>query len=180
MLVLLHLHQPRENRILVVILILLLHLSPKQDQRHPRSHRKDFNCTIEKRLAPKYRDGPAILRELNKLEVVLETPPPPPPPPPSSSAPGKQNSRRHPPPPPPQPKTRSRTSSQSQKRSLDSVANAPKVDQQKRKRPFSGSVTSLMEEKFTAHIKKEDCISFFNLCASLPSFILKSEFERQT
>ena len=37
-----------------------------------------------------------------------------------------------------------------------------------------------MEEKFTAHIKKEDCISFFNLCASLPSFMLKSEFERQT
>ena len=37
-----------------------------------------------------------------------------------------------------------------------------------------------MEEKFTAHVKKEDCISFFNLCASLPSFMLKSEFERQT
>ena len=37
-----------------------------------------------------------------------------------------------------------------------------------------------MEEKLTAHIKKEDCISFFNLCASLPSFMLKSEFERQT
>ena len=26
----------------------------------------------------------------------------------------------------------------------------------------------------------EDCISFFNLCASLPPFLLKSEFERQT
>ena len=37
-----------------------------------------------------------------------------------------------------------------------------------------------MEEKFTAHVKKEDCISFFNPCASLPSFMLKSEFERQT
>ena len=37
-----------------------------------------------------------------------------------------------------------------------------------------------MEEKFIAHIKKEDCISFFSLCASLPSFMLKSEFERQT
>ena len=39
---------------------------------HPyRRNRKDFNGTIEKRLAPKYRDGPTILRELNKLEVVL-------------------------------------------------------------------------------------------------------------
>ena len=39
---------------------------------HPyRKNRKDFNGTIEKRLAPKYQDGPAILRELNKLEVVL-------------------------------------------------------------------------------------------------------------
>jgi len=104
-----------------------------------------------------------------------------PPPPPSSSALGKQNSHRHPPPPPPpQPKTRSRTSLQSQKRSLNSVANAPKVDQQKRKRSFSGSVTTLMKEKFTAHISKEDCVSFFNLCASLPSFLLKSKFKRQT
>ena len=33
--------------------------------------RKDFNGTIEKRLAPKYQDGPVILRELNKLEIVL-------------------------------------------------------------------------------------------------------------
>jgi len=63
---------------------------------------------------------------------------------------------------------------------LDSVDNAPKVDQQKRKRPFSGSVTNLMKEKFTAHISKEDCVSFFNLCASLPLVLLKSEFERQT
>ena len=39
---------------------------------HPyHRNRKDFNGTIEKRLAPKYRDGPAILREVNKLEVVL-------------------------------------------------------------------------------------------------------------
>ena len=37
-----------------------------------------------------------------------------------------------------------------------------------------------MKEKFTAHISKEDCVSFFNLCASLPSFMLKSKFERQT
>ena len=38
---------------------------------HPyRRNIKDFNGTIEKRLAPKYRDGPTILRELNKLEVV--------------------------------------------------------------------------------------------------------------
>ena len=37
-----------------------------------------------------------------------------------------------------------------------------------------------MKEKFTAHISKEDCVSFINLCASLPSFLLKSEFERQT
>ena len=64
------------------------------------------------------------------------------------------------------------TSLQSQKRSLGSVANAPKVDQQKRKIPFSGSVTTLMKEKFTTHISKEECVSFFNLCASLPSFFL--------
>ena len=39
---------------------------------HPyRKNRKDFNDTIKKRLAPKYRDGPVKLRELNKLEVVL-------------------------------------------------------------------------------------------------------------
>ena len=39
---------------------------------HPyRRNIKDFNGAIEKRLAPKYRDGPAILQELNKLEVVL-------------------------------------------------------------------------------------------------------------
>ena len=37
-----------------------------------------------------------------------------------------------------------------------------------------------MEGKFIAHISKEDCVSFFNLCASLPLFLLKSEFERQT
>ena len=37
-----------------------------------------------------------------------------------------------------------------------------------------------MKEKFTAHILKEDCVSFFNLCASLPPFLLKSEFKRQT
>ena len=39
---------------------------------HPyRRNRKDFNGTIEKRLALKYRDEPVILRELNKLKVVL-------------------------------------------------------------------------------------------------------------
>ena len=39
---------------------------------HPyHRNRKDFNSAIEKCLAPKYRDGHAILRELNKLEVVL-------------------------------------------------------------------------------------------------------------
>ena len=39
---------------------------------HPyRRNRKDFDGTIEKHLPPKYRDGPAILREVNKLEVVL-------------------------------------------------------------------------------------------------------------
>ena len=37
-----------------------------------------------------------------------------------------------------------------------------------------------MKEKFTAHISKEDYVSFFNLCASLPSFLLKSEYKRQT
>ena len=40
---------------------------------HPyHRNRKDFNGTIEKHLAPKYQDGPVILRELNKLEVVLK------------------------------------------------------------------------------------------------------------
>ena len=39
---------------------------------HPyHRNKKDFHRTIEKCLAPKYRDGPAILRELNKLDVVL-------------------------------------------------------------------------------------------------------------
>jgi hypothetical protein len=39
---------------------------------HPyRRNKKDFNGTIEKRLAPKYRDRPTILQELNKLEVAL-------------------------------------------------------------------------------------------------------------
>ena len=56
----------------------------------------------------------------------------------------------------------------------------PKWTNKKEKRSFSGSVTNLMEGKFTAHISKEDCISFFNLCTSLPPFLLKSEFERQT
>ena len=37
-----------------------------------------------------------------------------------------------------------------------------------------------MKEKFTAHISKEDYVSFFNLRASLPQCLLKSEFERQT
>ena len=37
-----------------------------------------------------------------------------------------------------------------------------------------------MKEKITAHISKEDCVSFFNLCASLPQCLLKSEFKRQT
>ena len=37
-----------------------------------------------------------------------------------------------------------------------------------------------MKEKCTAHISKEDYVSFFNLCASLPSYLLKFEFERQT
>jgi len=37
-----------------------------------------------------------------------------------------------------------------------------------------------MKEKFIAHISKEDCVSFFNLCASLPQCLLKFEFERQT
>ena len=39
---------------------------------HPyRRNKKDFDETIEKHLPPKYQDGPAILREVNKLEVVL-------------------------------------------------------------------------------------------------------------
>ena len=36
-----------------------------------------------------------------------------------------------------------------------------------------------MKEKFTAHISKENCVSFFNLYASLPMCLLKSEFKRQ-
>ena len=54
------------------------------------------------------------------------------------------------------------------------------MDQQKRKRSFSGSVTNLMEGKFTAHISKKNCISFFDLYTSLPPFLLKSELEKQT
>ena len=39
---------------------------------HPyRRNRKDFNGIIQKHLAPKYRDGPAILQELNKLRLSL-------------------------------------------------------------------------------------------------------------
>ena len=43
----------------------------------PKDHpycrnRKDFDRTIEKCLSPKYRDGHAILREVKKLEVVVE------------------------------------------------------------------------------------------------------------
>ena len=39
---------------------------------HPyRRNKKDFDWTIEKHLPPKYHDGHAILREVNKLEVVL-------------------------------------------------------------------------------------------------------------
>jgi hypothetical protein len=34
-------------------------------------NRKYFDETIEKRLSPKYRDGPVILREVKKLDVVL-------------------------------------------------------------------------------------------------------------
>ena len=56
----------------------------------------------------------------------------------------------------------------------------PKWTNKKQKRPFSGSVTTLMKEKFTIHISKEDCVSFFNLYASLPQCLLKSEFKRQT
>ena len=40
---------------------------------HPyHRNRKDFDGTTKKRLPPKYQDGPAILREVNKLDVVLE------------------------------------------------------------------------------------------------------------
>jgi hypothetical protein len=39
---------------------------------HPyRRNRKDFDGTIEKCLPPKYQDRLAILREVNKLDVVL-------------------------------------------------------------------------------------------------------------
>jgi hypothetical protein len=40
--------------------------------------------------------------------------------------------------------------------------------------------TNLMEAKFTANVSKEDCVSFFNLCASLPKQLRKTKFERQT
>ena len=39
--------------------------------RQHHRNKNDFDRTIEKRLPPKYRDGHAILREVNKLEVVL-------------------------------------------------------------------------------------------------------------
>jgi hypothetical protein len=39
---------------------------------HPyRRNRKDFDKTIDRGSAPNYQDGHAILRELNKLDVVL-------------------------------------------------------------------------------------------------------------
>jgi hypothetical protein len=37
-----------------------------------------------------------------------------------------------------------------------------------------------MEAKFIANISKEDCVSFFNLCALPPQKLRKTEFERQT
>lgn len=63
---------------------------------------------------------------------------------------------------------------------MASVGNATNVDNQKRQRQFSGSVTNLMSEKRTAHILKEDSVRFFNLIASLPDWRRKSEYERQT
>ena len=56
----------------------------------------------------------------------------------------------------------------------------PKWTNIKEKGRSVAALPPLMKDKFTAHISKEDCVSFFNLCASLPSFLLKSEFERQT
>jgi len=39
---------------------------------HPyRRNKKDFDGTVDTRRPPNYHDGPEILRELNKLEVVL-------------------------------------------------------------------------------------------------------------
>jgi hypothetical protein len=37
-----------------------------------------------------------------------------------------------------------------------------------------------MAQKFTTNINKDDCIRFFNLCASLPKWRVQSEFKRQT
>jgi hypothetical protein len=46
-----------------------------------------------------------------------------------------------------------------QKRSSDLVANAPKVDQQKKKRTMSGSITNLMNPK-PDEASKEDKVRF--------------------
>ena len=35
-----------------------------------------------------------------------------------------------------------------------------------------------MKEKFTAHILKEDCVSFFNLCVSLTSFFVEVRIQK--
>ena len=44
--------------------------------------------------------------------------------------------------------------------SSDSVANAPKVDQQKKKRVMSGSVTNLMNQQKAEVASKEDKVKF--------------------
>jgi hypothetical protein len=39
---------------------------------HPyHRNRKDFDGTTEECLPPKYRDKPVILREVNKLDIIL-------------------------------------------------------------------------------------------------------------
>jgi hypothetical protein len=37
-----------------------------------------------------------------------------------------------------------------------------------------------MAQKFIANMNTDDCIRFFNLCASLPKWRVQSEFKRQT
>ena len=59
-------HLPKNSKIVYMRHRMFL---PKDHPYH--RNRKDFDGAIEKCLHPKYRDRPMILREVNKLEVVL-------------------------------------------------------------------------------------------------------------
>jgi hypothetical protein len=118
-------------------------------------HASSLSITLEKTKVSIFSSlSSSIFIILNKIEVSS-----------SSSAQRKQIS--HPPPPPP--KTRSKASSQSQKRSLDSVANAPKVDPKKEK-DDQWQRYKLDEPKNLEKFCKDDCIKFWNLFASLPEW----------